>query len=120
MGRLVAFIIDYMIIIFLLMLLLLLGVVRIKDTYMIINIIKCLPVVYLFFVLNDFFLKGSSIGKKIVGLKTKVKDKNILRFSLIHSFLKLLFGCIWPISLVIFLINHCRMPYDFLYDKNSK
>lgn len=69
---------------------------------------------YLFsyFFIIDYFYKGNSIGKKKMRIRLLADQKEFsIRTSLLHSVLKTLACCIWPLSL-IFYISKGVMFYD--------
>lgn len=116
MKRFIAYIIDYLIMAIILCFLNLILFKNIRD----INLrwgVVCIYI-YMFFWLNDFVFKGSSIGKKIMKMKIDVKGDSVLLFATIHSSFKIFFSFIWAISLAIFFIKNKKMPYDnLLYNK---
>lgn len=116
MRRIIAYVIDYII---------LTIIIRITTHYslMVISNITFISFInlffmYIFFLLNDVAFKGYSIGKKIVGMKIILKDTNIWRFSIIHSLYKIGFTLISMIALLIYLVNNRKMIYDnrFYYE----
>lgn len=65
---------------------------------------------FLYFFVQDFFFRGKSIGKRIVRLKLVYRE-NTIGFAIRHSFLKLLAGMLWPVTLIYYIVRHC-MFYD--------
>lgn len=110
MKRFAAYIMDYMI------MTLIFGVLNIAFFMNIKNWtlrwILAFLFIYLFFWLNDFIFKGSSIGKKIVNMRITIKGDSVFAFATVHAALKLFFTFIWIISFVLFLVWNKHMPYD--------
>lgn len=114
MKRLLAFWIDYFIILILL-------AVLVGGKLMWENPIlfwsKVAIIIYLYFCFNDILFNGLSIGKKTVQMQVKLKTKNIYVFAITHSLLKEICAFLWPICLIFYLVNRCKMPYDNLFYK---
>lgn len=68
-------------------------------------------VIYAYFFLQDLLFRGSSIGKKAVGLRGVLKDRSLLRFAVLHGLLKMIFSCVYITTLPVYLIQK-GMPYD--------
>ena len=67
---------------------------------------------FLYYWFSDFYLKGSSLGKRIVGVQTKQAGKDpSLSFSFIHASIKFFAAMCYVISLAYFLFTG-RMFYD--------
>ena len=85
LKRLLAFWIDYFIILILL-------AVLVGGKLMWENPIlfwsKVAIIIYLYFCFNDILFNGLSIGKKTVQMQVKLKTKNIYVFAITHSLLK--------------------------------
>lgn len=110
MKRFVSYIIDYIV--------LALGLALARDSlFRTVDNLNLLWfsyffIIYFYFVLNDLLFQGSSIGKKIMNFKIILKKQSIFLFAILHSLIKIVFSFIWPISIMIFIVGKCHMPYD--------
>lgn len=67
---------------------------------------------FLFYLIMDCAFKGSSIGKKIVKIRLLADGEEVdSAVAWKHSALKFAAACIWPISLIYYLVTG-RMFYD--------
>lgn len=116
--RLVAAIIDYFVMVILYVFIMFVIVLCLRNQIEIIfnlfGMFMWLSFICIFsysFVM-DYFCQGSSIGKKVVGIRL-VADKRKINgvLALKHSVLKLLACFIWPISLIYYLTKNV-MFYD--------
>ena len=117
LKRLVAFWVDYSIILILLIFLMPLVGVRPMRANPILFWSETVIGIYLYFCFNDVLFKGLSIGKKTVQIQVKLKTKNIYIFAITHSLLKEICVFLWPICLIFYLVNRCKMPYNNLFYK---
>ncbi len=112
LKRLAAFGIDYLLLIFILI-----PSVTAYASFMSPTALphQILPwtalLIYAYFFLQDLLFRGSSIGKKAVGLRVVLKDRSLLRFAALHGLLKMIFSCVYIITLPVYLIRN-GMPYD--------
>ena len=117
MCRLYAYAIDYIIITAFSMIFCI-YVIGDYRTHMLLSANTILLLIYLYFFINDFLFKGSSIGKKIVGLKIYPKDQNRLRFAFLHATIKfLLTTVVGMITLILYIYKGFKMPYDKYFYK---
>lgn len=115
MKRLCAFIIDYTIA------LLILGGVRIilfgnSRNYNFLWLIAFLTLYFCYW-MNDVCFKGSSVGKKIVKLDMAFKEGNVVLLATLHSVLKMICCFLWPLTLMVYFVLKCKMPYDDYFYK---
>lgn len=60
----------------------------------------------------DYYLKGVTLGKKIVGISlSKEGGTSDFKFVFAHSCTKVAVSVIWPITLILYLRTG-KMPYD--------
>lgn len=120
--RLVAFIIDYIVmcLVFIVIQLIIIGyivfclpryAVRTVE-FLIADGLFMLIFIFLFYVISDKFFQGGGIGKKMVGIRLLADGE---KFDTVmvwkHTALKFAAVCIWPISLIYYLVNG-RIFYD--------
>ena len=75
-------------------------------------------IIYGYFWVNDVLFCGSSVGKKIVGMKVVLKNRPLFMFAALHTLFKIAFSFIWPIAFMLFVTWHYTMPYDkYFYEK---
>lgn len=66
----------------------------------------------LYFFISDYYGHGSSVGKKLAGIKLMSHGKELsLPVSIKHAVLKTIACCIYPVSFLYFLCKE-EMPYD--------
>lgn len=116
MKRFAAYVIDYLIMTLVLGLINIIFIKNIRDFSLRWTVI--LMCIYILFWLNDFVLRGSSIGKKLMKMKITIKGDSLFRFATIHSLLKIFFSFIWALSFLLLIVGKGSMPYDkWLYDE---
>lgn len=71
-----------------------------------------LPVMIIYYVCADYYLKGTTLGKKIVGIR--IRRNGIvpnLEFALKHSCIKVFLTIMWPVMTILYLTIG-KLPYD--------
>lgn len=120
MKRAAAFLIDEMVFFFLLFSMMIAGIswgTNIMGGGMMRYFFKMEGILWLYFFLNDLIFDGYSVGKKILKINIQRKPMGRLWFSVAHSVCKTLFANVWFVTIIIYLINKQRMPYDrFFYE----
>ncbi len=115
MKRIVAFLIDYMI-------LLTAGFVLINLNNAVAPkgdpLVVALGLFWLFlayFLIADYKFKGMTLGKRLLGLRLnwdQGEGNAKLAISFLHIVFKWLLVIVWPLTLIIYLCLGGRMPYD--------
>lgn len=86
----------------------------VEGLKIILNIIMILPlpVMIIYYICADYYLKGTTLGKKIVGIRIRQNGAvPNLEFALKHSCVKVLLTIMGPIMTILYL-NIGKMPYD--------
>lgn len=118
MKRILAFLIDYIVLIIITTTIGLM-IFNVMERYGI-DIFEVIPyytipmfgIMWFYFFWTDYFFKGRTLGKKLVGIQIVCGSGQItLQWAIAHSILKIFAGCFWPISAIYFLCNEI-MFYD--------
>lgn len=132
MRRIIAFIIDHMLISSIIAgaAFSLLDISNPKIPASFFPLAICTGMVFWFgyFIIADYFFHGITLGKKLLGLQMEWTEKEnvpLLGRVLLHILLKWLLAVVYPIGLILYFVFGCQMPYDnrlgilYLYGKDG-
>lgn len=62
----------------------------------------------------DLLFGGITLGKRLAGIGSFFAERPGPGKAFLHAALKVMFLAIWPVSLILYSVNHEQMPYDGL------
>lgn len=114
MKRILAFIVEYVFILVLLMCTVFVVFAKGRVPHLS-AVMLCIGVGY--FIYNficDLLFGGITLGKRLAGIGSFFEGKPGPGTAFLHAALKIMFLAIWPVSLILYSVNHEQMPYDRL------